>query len=73
MSAEDETRFVAQNKISEFERLAAEIDQIDHRGVAGRVIEFDGNQGLIIGGGGAGIHVAEKFSDIVTLLKAQGI
>jgi succinyl-CoA synthetase beta subunit/citryl-CoA synthetase large subunit len=51
----DETRFVAENKKSEFERLAAEIDQVDHRGVAGRVIEFDGNLGLIIGGGGASL------------------
>ena len=51
----DETRFEAGNKKSEFERLATEIDQIDHRGVAGRVIEFGGNLGLIIGGGGASL------------------
>jgi succinyl-CoA synthetase beta subunit/citryl-CoA synthetase large subunit len=38
-----------------FERRAAEIDQMDHRGVAGRVIEFSGNLGLIIGGGGASL------------------
>ncbi len=38
-----------------FERRAAEIDQMDHRGVAGRVIEFAGNLGLIIGGGGASL------------------
>ena len=31
------------------------IDGVDHRGVAGRVIEFDGNLGLIIGGGGASL------------------
>ena len=51
----DDKRFVAENETSEFERLAAEIDQIDHRGVAGRVIEFDGDLGLIIGGGGASL------------------
>ena len=28
---------------------------MDHRGVAGRVIEFPGNLGLIIGGGGASL------------------
>ena len=51
----DGNRFAAQSKTSEFERQAAEIDNIDHRGVAGRVIEFDGNLGLIIGGGGASL------------------
>ncbi|MBI4842639.1 MAG: acetate--CoA ligase family protein [candidate division NC10 bacterium] len=40
---------------TEFERRAAEVDAIDHRGVAGRVIEFDGNLGLLIGGGGASL------------------
>ncbi|MBI2458703.1 MAG: acetate--CoA ligase family protein [candidate division NC10 bacterium] len=40
---------------TEFERRAAEVDGIDHRGVAGRVIEFDGNLGLLIGGGGASL------------------
>jgi len=40
---------------SEFARKAAEIDNLDHRGVAGRVIEFDGTLGLIIGGGGASL------------------
>lgn len=38
-----------------FERQAAAIDAIDHRGVAGRVIEFDGDLGLLIGGGGASL------------------
>jgi succinyl-CoA synthetase beta subunit len=38
-----------------FERRAAEIDQMDHRGVAGRVVEFAGDLGLIIGGGGASL------------------
>ena len=40
---------------TEFERQAARIDQLDHRGVAGRVIEFEGPLGLIIGGGGASL------------------
>jgi succinyl-CoA synthetase beta subunit len=38
-----------------FEQRAAEIDRMDHRGVAGRVVEFPGRLGLIIGGGGASL------------------
>jgi succinyl-CoA synthetase beta subunit/citryl-CoA synthetase large subunit len=52
---EVEKRFESESGMSEFESKAAEIDQLDHRGVAGRVIEFDGNMGLIIGGGGASL------------------
>jgi len=37
------------------ELRAVEIDTSDHRGVAGRVVEFDGSLGLIIGGGGASL------------------
>jgi succinyl-CoA synthetase beta subunit/citryl-CoA synthetase large subunit len=40
---------------TDFERRAAAVDAIDHRGVAGRVIEFDGDLGLLIGGGGASL------------------
>jgi len=40
---------------SDFEKKATEIDNLDQRGVAGRLIEFDGNLGLIIGGGGASL------------------
>lgn len=40
---------------SDFEKKATEIDNLDHRGVAGRLIEFDGSLGLIIGGGGASL------------------
>ena len=40
---------------TDFERKAREIDQSDYRGVAGRMIEFDGNLGLLIGGGGASL------------------
>lgn len=38
-----------------FEAEAAAIDASDHRGVAGRVVEFDGTLGLLIGGGGASL------------------
>jgi len=51
----DESRVIGENTVSEFERQAVEIDEVDHRGVAGRVIEFDGTMGLIIGGGGASL------------------
>ncbi len=51
---EDKSRFEGR-KSSEFERRAVEVDSLDHRGVAGRVIEFDGPLGLIIGGGGASL------------------
>jgi succinyl-CoA synthetase beta subunit len=52
---EDDNRFEAERKTTPFEQRAAEIDNSDHRGVAGRVIEFDGDLGLIIGGGGASL------------------
>ena len=51
----DDNRFQSDTAASDFERRAAEIDRIDHRGVAGRVIEFEGDIGLIIGGGGASL------------------
>lgn len=51
----DEGRFESEKKTTEFESKAAEIDSADHRGVAGRVIEFGGDLGLIIGGGGASL------------------
>ncbi len=51
----DETRYVGGRTSTDFERRAAEIDGLDHRGVAGRMIEFDGSLGLIIGGGGASL------------------
>ena len=51
----DTGRVEGERRMSDFERLAANIDNLDHRGVAGRVIEFDGNLGLIIGGGGASL------------------
>jgi len=51
----DTGRVEGERRMSDFERLASNIDSLDHRGVAGRVIEFDGNLGLIIGGGGASL------------------
>jgi len=40
---------------------AEKIDKIDHRGVAGRLVEFDGDIGLIIGGGGASLTVMDAI------------
>jgi succinyl-CoA synthetase beta subunit len=51
----DKSRIESSQSQSDFERKAADIDAVDHRGVAGRVIEFDGSLGLIIGGGGASL------------------
>jgi len=51
----EQGRYEGGRSATEFERQAAEIDGLDHRGVAGRVIEFDGTLGLIIGGGGASL------------------
>lgn len=42
---------------TELETEASRIDNIDHRGVAGRVVEFDGDIAMIIGGGGASLTV----------------
>ncbi|MBU1276629.1 MAG: hypothetical protein KJ720_14740 [Proteobacteria bacterium] len=53
--AKEKGRFAGGRAVSDFERRAQEIDSLDHRGVAGRVIEFPGNLGLIIGGGGASL------------------
>lgn len=43
------------------EMRAKEIDEIDHRGVAGRFVEFDGDIGLIIGGGGASLCIFDAI------------
>lgn len=43
------------------EQEAQRIDAMDHRGVAGRVVEFDGNLGLLIGGGGASLTVFDAI------------
>jgi succinyl-CoA synthetase beta subunit/citryl-CoA synthetase large subunit len=52
---QDQDRYVGGRGSTDFERKAAEIDNLDHRGVAGRMIEFNGTLGLIIGGGGASL------------------
>ena len=43
------------------EREAQRIDLMDHRGVAGRVVEFDGDLALLIGGGGASLTVFDAI------------
>ena len=43
------------------ELKAQRIDAIDHRGVAGRVVEFDGDLALLIGGGGASLTVFDAI------------
>ena len=40
---------------------AQRIDSTDHRGVAGRVVEFDGDLALLIGGGGASLTVFDAI------------
>jgi succinyl-CoA synthetase beta subunit/citryl-CoA synthetase large subunit len=40
---------------------AQKIDAMDHRGVAGRVVEFDGDLALLIGGGGASLTVFDAI------------
>ena len=49
--------------LTEFEQQAREIDSSDHRGVAGRVVEFDGDLGLLIGGGGASLTAFDAVLD----------
>jgi succinyl-CoA synthetase beta subunit len=49
--------------LTEFERKAAEIDATDHRGVAGRMVQFDGDLGLLIGGGGASLTAFDAVLD----------
>jgi succinyl-CoA synthetase beta subunit/citryl-CoA synthetase large subunit len=48
---------------SEFELRAKQINQKDHRGVAGRLVPFDGNLGLLIGGGGASLTTFDAVLD----------
>jgi succinyl-CoA synthetase beta subunit/citryl-CoA synthetase large subunit len=40
---------------TDFEIRGAQVDKSDHRGVAGNVVEFDGDLGLIIGAGGGSL------------------
>jgi len=50
---EDETRQA--RPPTEFELAGARVNAVDHRGVAGNVVEFDGNLGLVIGAGGGSL------------------
>ena len=52
-----------ERQLSSFEQRAAKIDQADHRGVAGRMVQFDGNLGLLIGGGGASLTAFDAVLD----------
>ncbi len=45
----------ADREVGDLELEAARIDRSDHRGVAGRVVRFDGSLALLIGGGGASL------------------
>jgi len=46
---------------TEFERRGVQVDASDHRGVAGRVVEFDGNLGLVIGAGGGSLTIFDAI------------
>jgi len=50
---DDETRLA--RPPTRFELEGARVNAADHRGVAGNVVEFDGNLGLIIGAGGGSL------------------
>jgi succinyl-CoA synthetase beta subunit len=50
---EDETRQA--RPPTEFEIRGRKVNEADHRGVAGNVVEFDGNLGLVIGAGGGSL------------------
>lgn len=50
---EDETRQA--RPPTAFEIAGRKVNETDHRGVAGNVVEFDGNLGLIIGAGGGSL------------------
>jgi succinyl-CoA synthetase beta subunit/citryl-CoA synthetase large subunit len=50
---DDETRQA--REATPFEIAGAAVNAVDHRGVAGNVVEFDGNLGLVIGAGGGSL------------------
>jgi len=50
---DDETRLA--RPPTQFELDGAKVNAADHRGVAGNVVEFDGNLGLVIGAGGGSL------------------
>ena len=55
----DETR--QSRPPTEFEIRGAQVDSADHRGVAGRVVEFEGNLGLVIGAGGGSLTIFDAI------------
>jgi succinyl-CoA synthetase beta subunit/citryl-CoA synthetase large subunit len=55
----DETRMA--RPPTPFELRGAEVDSSDHRGVAGRVVEFDGNLGCVIGAGGGSLTIFDAL------------
>ena len=57
--AEDETR--QGRPPTDFERRGVQVDAVDHRGVAGRVVEFDGDLGLVIGAGGGSLTIFDAI------------
>jgi succinyl-CoA synthetase beta subunit len=48
---------LGERRLTPFEACARQIDNSDYRGVAGRLIEFPGKLGLLIGGGGASLTI----------------
>lgn len=46
-----------------FEIEGARINAVDHRGVAGNVVEFDGNLGLVIGAGGGSLTLFDAVRE----------
>ncbi|MDQ3667909.1 MAG: acetate--CoA ligase family protein [Acidobacteriota bacterium] len=57
----DRTARNASRSQTAMEVRAQQIDSMDHRGVAGRMVEFDGELGLLIGGGGASLTVFDAI------------
>ena len=48
---------------TDFEIRGAEVDRSDHRGVAGNVVEFDGDLGLVIGAGGGSLTLFDAVRE----------
>jgi succinyl-CoA synthetase beta subunit/citryl-CoA synthetase large subunit len=46
---------------TQFEIRGAQVDASDHRGVAGNVVEFDGDLGLVIGAGGGSLTLFDAI------------
>jgi succinyl-CoA synthetase beta subunit/citryl-CoA synthetase large subunit len=46
---------------TDFEIAGRKVNEADHRGVAGNVVEFDGNLGLVIGAGGGSLTLFDAI------------